>query len=66
MSIKVGDTIKIKYNGAIMELKLREEVCSGGVTVGSPVGRALLNHGDGERFTVDTPDGMAEVEILGG
>ncbi len=65
MSVKVGDTIRLEYNGAIMELKLREEVCGDGVTIDSPIGRKLAGKKVGDKFQAHTPDGIAEVEILG-
>ena len=65
MSIKVGDTIRLEYNGAIMELKLREEVCGDGVTVNSPIGQKLLAKKVGDKFQAYTPGGIVEVEILG-
>jgi len=65
MSVKVGDTIRLEYNGAIMELKLREEVCGDGVTVNSPIGQKLIGKKTGDKFQAYTPGGIAEVKILG-
>ena len=65
MSIKVGDTIRLEYNGAIMELMLRKEFCGDGVTVNSPIGQKLIGKKTGDKFQAYTPDGIVEVEILG-
>ncbi len=66
MSIKVGDLVRIKHNRAeIMELRLTEERCSNIVSPNSPVGQALLGKQKGDKFQAYTPDGIAEVKILG-
>lgn len=65
MPIEIGDLVRIKYNGAIMELRLTEEKCSNVVTPNSPVGQAILGKQKGDKFTVNTPDGLAEIEVLG-
>ena len=65
MSIKIGDLVKIKYNGAIMQLRLIEEIGGDIVTPESPVGQALIDKKKGDVFTIGTPEGLAEIEVLG-
>ena len=65
MSIKIGDLVKIKYNGAIMQLRLIEEIGGDIVTPESPVGQALIDKKKGDVFTIRTPEGLAEIEVLG-
>ncbi len=65
MSIKIGDLVKIKYNGAIMQLRLIEEIGGDIVTPESPVGQALIGKKKGDVFTIRTPEGLAKIEVLG-
>ena len=65
MSIKIGDLVRIKYNGAIMQLRLIEEIGGDIVTPESPVGQALIDKKKGDVFTIRTPEGSAEIEVLG-
>jgi transcription elongation GreA/GreB family factor len=64
MSIKVGDLVKIDYNGKVMKLRLQKEVDSNCVTVNSPIGQVLLGADVGDIFRVLTPNGVTVIKIL--
>ena len=64
MSIKVGDLIKIDYNGKVMKLRLQEESGKDCVMVDSPVGQALIGKSIGDGFTVRLPWVVAEIKVL--
>jgi len=65
MLIKSGDLVRIKYNDAIMELEMTKNMGSNIVSPNSPVGQALIDKKKGDKFTVKTPEGLAEIEVLG-
>ncbi|MBN1331667.1 GreA/GreB family elongation factor [Candidatus Dojkabacteria bacterium] len=67
-SVNVGDTVKL--NNGIDELELslvgdfEADSTNGAISVASPLGSSLLNRAVGEAFSVLTPAGQADYEIL--
>ena len=65
--IRTGSKVKFRQDG-----KLYERLCvyldghdvRKVVSPDSPVGQAMLGKSPGDKFTVNTPGGLAEVEIL--
>ena|GEM_PF-2996300 len=65
--VRISSKVRFKHNGRLYSRVLTNlDECPVGkvVTPDSPVGRAMLGKTAGDKFTVNTPDGPAEVEII--
>jgi transcription elongation factor GreA len=69
-SAGIGSCVRVRHSGSgdVAEYELvgaiEPDVGDGRVSVGAPVGRALLGRLSGETVVVDTPRGATELEIL--
>jgi transcription elongation factor GreA len=69
-SAGIGSCVRVRHcdSGAVAEYDLvgpiESDVGNGRVSIGAPVGRALVGRLSGETVIVDTPRGRQELEIL--
>lgn len=66
--IVVGSTVKILVGGKEMLLSLvgsdESDPANGKISIGSPIGKALLNHKTGDKVLISTPSGETEYQIV--
>jgi transcription elongation factor GreA len=66
----IGSCVRVRHrdSGEVAEYELvgpiESDVGNGRVSVGSPVGRALVGRRDGATVSVETPRGTMELEVL--
>jgi transcription elongation factor GreA len=67
-TIEVGSRVRYLDAGKETEVlvvhALEADLASGKISVESPIAKALIGHGAGERVTVATPRGERELQIL--
>ena len=68
-AITIGSTVVIQEDGAVPETytivgSAEADPDEGSISDESPLGRALLNHKNGEEVAVDSPDGLLLFRIV--
>ena len=66
--VAMGSRVTVSIDGTQMQFEVvgasEADPSNGSISNESPIGKALLGHSAGEKIGVQTPDGIAEYEIL--